>query len=561
MAHVITQNCCNDANCVAVCPADCIHPRPDEPGFATAEMLYIDAESCIDCGACIPACPVDAIFPDFDDQLPSGFNLLEELNARYYRAAPPATPAPMPKLTLKTSSVSAAAPELPQLRVAIVGSGPAAHYAAAELLDSGDAAVSVDMFERLPLPGGLIRYGVAPDHERTKGVQTAFVRMRRRPEFRMFLNVEVGRDITVEQLSQRYHAVIYAVGASSDRQLGIPGEDLPGSHSATDFVAWYNGHPDYTDRSFDLSGTRAVVVGNGNVALDVARVLAGDPDRLAGTDIADHALAALRTSNIREVVVVGRRGPADAAFTTPELIGLTLREDLDLVVAPEAIEAHRGAFPAGAPPLSEYKVEVLGGLADRARGRDRRIVLRFLSSPTEIAGEDRVTGIRLGHNRLVSEAEGRTRVEPAGTSELLDCGLVLRAIGYRGSPIADLPYDAERGIIPNDNGRVTDPISGLPVPGVYTTGWIKRGPSGGIGMNKQCAADTVGRLLADLAAGALPEPVQAPTDLAELLPDHVDIAGARAIEDHETAQGAQQMRPRVKVVEIDRMLELARKGI
>jgi len=548
MVHVITERCCNEASCVAVCPVDCIHPRPDEPEYLTAEMLYIDPQACIDCGACVAACPVDAIVADFEDGLPKTFDQFGELNARYYAegATPPASP-----LTTRGGKVATS------LRVAVVGSGPAAQYAASELLDAGD--VSVDMFERLPVPGGLLRYGVAPDHEGTKGVQATFARMRRRPNFRMFLNVEVGVDITAEQLAERYHAVIYAVGARSDRRLGIPGEDLEGSHSATDFVSWYNGHPDFADRSFDLSGERAVVVGNGNVALDVARILAAEPDTLAKTDIADHALEALRSSNIREIVVIGRRGPAEAAFTTPELIDLAAHDDFDVVVDVDSIAAFRALQAEDSLSLSDYKVNVLDQIAAKAAGRDRRVVLKFLASPEEIVGAERVEGVRLSRNELTGDGHS---IQPAasGDSEVLDARLVLRAVGYRSDAVEGVPFDAQRGVVPNEDGRVIDPDTGEVVTGAYVAGWIRRGPTGGIGVNKHSALETIDMLLSDHAAGRLRAPVVDAADLAQLLPGHIDAAGARAIEESETTAGAAQARPRVKIVDTRRMLELARPG-
>ncbi|MDT5027332.1 MAG: ferredoxin/flavodoxin---NADP+ reductase, partial [Micromonosporaceae bacterium] len=316
MTYVILQHCCNDAACVSACPVDCIHPRPDEPSYATTEMLYIDPEMCINCGSCQVACPVDAILPGAD--LGSDELAFSELNAAFYQnQSQPATYSlSVPNLrTGVTGTVQ-------ELRVAVVGSGPAGSYAAEELLARRDVSARVDMFERLMSPWGLVRFGVAPDHLATKNVVTGFERMTRDPRFRLWLNVEVGRDISPEQLSERYHAVIYAFGAMNPRMMGIPGEDLEGSHSGTEFVAWYNGHPDYADREFDLSVERAVVVGHGNVAVDIARLLLSTPARLFRSDIAPHALEKLSTSRIREVVVVGRRGPADAAFTNGELLGL-----------------------------------------------------------------------------------------------------------------------------------------------------------------------------------------------------------------------------------------------
>ncbi len=305
MAYVITQACCNDASCVDVCPVNCIHPTPDEPEFATTEMLYIDPQTCIDCGACVDECPVDAIFGE--NELSEAHSMYPEINAAYFEKHPIGPDWPELGSPRKLSA------ELGTLRVAIVGSGPSACYAAIEL--TSRPRVEVDMFDRLPTPYGLVRAGVAPDHPGTKGVSDVFRSALGKRSVQCHFNVEVGRHVSHEELLEHHHAVIYAVGAASDRRLGVPGEDLPGSHAATEFVAWYNGHPDYADHEFDLSGERAVIVGNGNVALDVARVLVTDPDELAKTDMAEHAVEALRHSNIREVVIVGRRGPAQAAYT------------------------------------------------------------------------------------------------------------------------------------------------------------------------------------------------------------------------------------------------------
>jgi ferredoxin--NADP+ reductase len=313
MPHVVTQSCCSDASCVFACPVNCIHPTPDEPDFLTAEMLHIDPTSCVDCGACVSACPVDAIVPKAkltDAQLP-----FLTINADFYKQERPPRP-----LLAPVSPAPTVTKERQPLRVAIVGSGPSAMYAADELLTQ--PGVHVDVYDRLPQPHGLARLGVAPDHEKTRQVSRLFDQIAAQPGFEFHLGVEVGKDITHEDLLVDHHAVIYAVGASKDRELAVPGADLPGRTSATDFVAWYNGHPDHSHRRYDLSHKRAVVIGNGNVALDVARILTIDPERLVGTNVPTHVLQALRESNIEEVVVVGRRGVAQSAFTVPEFAGL-----------------------------------------------------------------------------------------------------------------------------------------------------------------------------------------------------------------------------------------------
>jgi len=552
MTHIITRACCNDAACVPVCPVNCIHPTPDEPDYLTAEMLYIDPEGCVDCGACVDACPVGAIVADYD--LPDEMARFEEINARWF-AAPGRT-------DYEHEQVSPAKREWDvdggPLRVAVIGSGPAASYAAEEILSQRGLDARVDMFERLLTPGGLVRFGVAPDHQDTKGALDQFARTLRRPTLRLFLDVQVGRDLTLEQLQERYHAVIYATGAMSDRPLGIPGEDLPGSHSATEFVAWYNGHPDFAQRTFDLSGERAVVIGNGNVAFDVARVLASDPERLARTDIADHALEALRRSNIREVVVVGRRGPTEAAFTSPELIGLAQTPGLDVVVRPEELvldDATRARAGDQESSISLLKVGLLEELGTTTPSSERRVTLRFLASPAEITGGDWVDGVRLVRNRLV-EKDGRVVAEPTGDEEQLACGLVFRSVGYLGSPVDGLPFDEGRGVVTNEFGRVI--ADGEPVPGLYVSGWIKRGPSGVIGTNKRCARETVARLFEDYLGGRLRPPAEA-ADVTDLLPRLIDLSGWKAIDTQEKKLGREQKRPRVKLVEREGLLALAQK--
>ncbi|NEW28092.1 FAD-dependent oxidoreductase [Nocardia cyriacigeorgica] len=490
MPYVVTQSCCSDASCVYACPVNCIHPTPDEPDFLSAEMLYVDPQACVDCGACASACPVDAITSSkklTEEQKP-----FIEINAQFYRQSRPrpilAKPVPAPEIRT----------EREPLRVAIVGSGPSAMYAADELLTQPD--VTVTMFDRLPVPYGLARHGVAPDHGKTRQVSKLFDVMSAQPGFGSYLNVEVGKHISHEELLAYHHAVIYAVGASSDRKLGIPGEGLAGNVSATDFVAWYNGHPDHVNRGFDLSSTRAVIVGNGNVALDVARILTIDPESLVGTDISDIALDALRDSRIDEVVILGRRGPAESAFTVPEFVGL-LGSDVDIVIEGELPE-----ITDDLPYQVEQKLRLLHSVRNRPVGQRRRIVFRYLSSPTEILGPDQVSGIEVVRNELVTDAEGNVRAVATEQTERLDAGLVLTSVGYRGVPLPGLPFDERAGVIPNLDGRVLDQPGGSVLPGTYVTGWIKRGPTGFIGTNKSCAQQTVQQLADDFNAGRLRAP-------------------------------------------------------
>lgn len=528
MPHIVTQACCGDASCVYACPVNCIHPSPDEPDFGTAEMVYIDPLSCVDCGACVSACPVGAIVPESKvpaDQLP-----FVDINAMFFaggRSYPVQAPVPT------TVRIEAGRRTL---RVAIVGAGPAALYAADELLKQ--PGVEVNVFDRLPTPYGLVRAGVAPDHGHTKDVADLFARIESQPGFGYLLNVEVGRDISHAELLQHHHAVLYATGASRDRALDIPGEQLPGSATATDFVAWYNGHPDEADRSFDLAGERAVIVGNGNVALDVARILTGDPDALARTDIAAHALAALRDSQVREVVILGRRGVAQAAFTLPELIGLASRPDVDLVVDPDdlVLDPVTAALRASGrlDPGSERKLALMEEIAALPAGTAaRRIVFRFLTAPVEILGSDAVTGLRVVRNELTVDAAGAVRAVPTTRTELLEAPLVLRSIGYRGVAVPGVAFDESRGVIPNEGGRVGA--------GTYAVGWIKRGPTGFIGTNKTDARETVGALLADFNRGDLQQPTGSRTSLTELLVARcgtvVDRAGWRSIDAAERARG------------------------
>jgi ferredoxin--NADP+ reductase len=452
------------------------------------------------------------------------------------------------------------------LRVAIVGSGPAGFYAAGQLLTAKDLHAEVEMFDKLATPWGLVRAGVAPDHPNIKAVTRVYEKTAKREGFRFHGNVEVGKDVSHEELAAHHHAVIYATGSPTDRRLDIPGEDLPGSHAATDFVGWYNGHPDYRDLEFDLTPKRAVVIGAGNVALDVARMLALTTDELGKTDIADHALEALAGSGVEEIVVLGRRGPLQASYTNPELKELGEMAAADVIVDPEEARLDslsQEEFDSGEiDKTSRVNVEIVQEYASRAaHGHPRRIVLRFLVSPVEILGEDRVTGVRVVRNRLEKSSDGRLVARPTDETEDIECGIVLRSVGYRGEPFAGLPFDESRNTLNNEGGRITDPETGDPLPGVYTAGWIKRGPSGVIGTNKKCAQETVSALLEDLAAGKLPEPSADVDSLIEVLherhPDVVDYAGWELIDEHERGLGEPAGRPRVKLTRAEELLDVA----
>ncbi len=477
------------------------------------------------------ACPVGAIAPITRlaaEQLP-----FVAINADHY---PDRSEGKLPP----TSKLAPVLPA-PQVRrgahpltVAIVGSGPAALYAADELLTQ--KGVRVNVFEKLPTPYGLVRAGVAPDHQHTKGVTRLFDRISRQRGFTYYLNVTVGKHISHDELLKHHHAVLYAVGAPNDRRLAIDGMGLPGSGTATEMVAWINGHPDFVDLPVDLRTERVVLIGNGNVALDVARVLTSDPERLAATDISTSALAALRKSEVREVVIAARRGPAQSAFTLPELVGLTSTTDVVLSSADHQLVL--ADLATADDPVTAAKLKILSGLpVSDEPARTPRIRLAYRLTPSRIVGTDRVTGIDFQGDSIAA-------------------GLVLTSIGYRGKPIPGLPFDEDRAVVPNVDGRV--------VAGVYVAGWVKRGPTGFIGTNKSCAMQTVALLVDDFNAGKLSDPTGRPTALDKLIrarqPDVVDGAGWRAIDAAETSAGAKEGRPRAKFTAVPDMVAAAASG-
>lgn len=451
------------------------------------------------------------------------------------------------------------------LRVAIVGSGPSGFYAAEHLFAVPDLAVQIDMFDRLPTPFGLVRGGVAPDHQKIKSVTRVYDRIASNPEFRFYGNVEIGRDLSRSDLKAYYHAVIYAVGAKSDRRMGIPGEHLPGSHSATDFVGWYNGHPDFRHRRFDLSARRVAIVGNGNVAMDVARILGSRADDLHATDIAPHALEALAASRVEEIVMLGRRGPSQAAFTPKELRELGERNGLDVVIDPDQLVLDDGsrARIEGHPDRNrDANLDVMAQYAARPlRGEPRRVVLRFLVSPVALWGRGRVEGMRIVHNTLQHGPDGELRPRATARTEDIPVDLVFRAIGYHGTPLGGLPFDARSGTIPNDRGRIVDPMNDNDVlPRAYVVGWIKRGPQGIIGTNKPDAGETVQALLDDMHGGRLTVEVPARDVLERLIRERhgrfVSYDDWRTLDAIERARGEACGRPRVKFTSIEEMLEV-----
>ncbi|SNT32803.1 FAD-dependent oxidoreductase [Rhodococcoides kyotonense] len=554
MTFVILQQCCNDASCTDVCPVDCIHPTPDEPEFMNSDMLHIDPDTCIDCGACVDECPVDAIRADHELDITQDRYL--GMNADWFTLHSPGS-------TTYVEPRSWVGVDFTGRRVAIVGTGPAAFYAATEL--AGIRGLEIEMFDRLLTPYGLVRAGVAPDHPGTKAVTDLFRAVAGKKSVRVHLGVDIGSDLSHDDLLAHHDAVLYATGAAGDRTLGIAGENLHGSCSAREFVAWYNGHPDFAHRTFDLSSTRAVVIGNGNVALDVARVLLAPISELEKTDIADHALEALRASAIREVVVVGRRGPSHAAYTGPELLEVIGSPWIDVVVledeaVPDA--ATKAAMDSGtAESTTMLKVVLAQEIAaahssEEPGGDKKKLVLRFGLSPTEIVGENSVSAIRFARSTTTVHDDGTVTVDATDDEEVFDTTLVLRSVGYRGSAVESVPFDDAAGIIPNRDGRVVDD-RGSTVPGVYVTGWIKRGPTGVIGTNRKCAADTVAAILEDIAGGVLPQPPQGRAELDAMLarkcPDALDFSDWSRIDEAERSAGAQQGRPRIKYVDIDAM--------
>ena len=443
-----------------------------------------------------------------------------------------------------------------QVRVAIIGSGPAAFYTAEHLLKAGDGLVSVDMFERLPAPFGLVRYGVAPDHQKIKQVTRVFDRIAQHPGFRFFGNVEYGKHLQLNDLRRHYHQVCFATGAQTDRELGIPGEGLERSHPATEFVAWYNGHPDFRDCRFDLSAERAVIVGVGNVAVDVARILCRTPAELAQTDIADYALDALRSSRVREVIMLGRRGPAQAAFTNPEAKELGELEGADTLALPDEVtldQATRNTLGEELDRDLTRKLEILQGFAaQQPTGKARQLIIRFLVSPVALLddGSGGVGGIRLTRNRLEQDGD-YVRAIATSVQRDLPADLVFRSVGYRGVALPGIPFDHRRGIIPNERGRIVD-AQGTDIQGLYVSGWIKRGPTGVIGTNKPDGKETAEAMLADSSAGRTLGPERPGTAEALLRARQkvvVSYPDWQRMDTAETAAGAALGRPRVKLTD------------
>jgi ferredoxin--NADP+ reductase len=455
------------------------------------------------------------------------------------------------------------------LRVAIVGAGPTGFYAADQLFRQEGLVVEIDMFDRVPMPFGLVRSGVAPDHQKIKSVTAAFDKVASHPRFRFYGCVELGKHVTVDDLRAHYHQIFYATGAQTDRRMGIPGEDLRGSHPATEFVAWYNGHPDYQDHQFDLGVERAAVVGVGNVAIDVARILCRTPEELATTDISDQAFEALRMSSVKEVYLLGRRGPAQAAFTNPEIRELGDLAAADVVIDPREAELDplsRAALAKAPDRATTKKVEILQSFAGKPpAGKPRRLIIRFLVSPVELIGNaaGEVTAIKLVHNELFETPTGTLQPRATDRFETLPVGLVFRSVGYRGVALPGVPFNDKWGVILNERGRVLDPLTKQPVIGEYTGGWIKRGPSGVIGTNKPDAAETVACMLDDLARGAFLTPAAPGAAAADALvrsrqPHCLSYDDWRYLDRIEVERGHASGRPRVKLTRLDDILAALR---
>lgn len=454
------------------------------------------------------------------------------------------------------------------LRVAIVGAGPAGFYAAEALLKQPELVLTIDFFNRFPTPFGLVREGVAPDHQSIKSVTRIYDKIAADARVRYFGNVTFGVDLTHEDLRRLYDQIIYAVGAQTDRHMNIPGEDLIGSYPATAFVGWYNGHPDYRDHEFDLNHERVIVVGNGNVAMDVTRILMTNPDELAKTDMADYAIEALRASKVREVVMLGRRGPAQAAFTNAELKEFGELADVQVALDPADLDLDHDSIAALAEDkIAAKNVDLLQAYAARHDWAGAKTIrMRFLSSPVEIIGAaGHVAAVKIERNRLVSDGKGALRAQGTGVFETLDCGMVLRSVGYRGVPLKGVPFDEVSYKIMNVAGRVTHASSGETIHGEYVVGWAKRGPSGVIGTNKPDAVSTVAAMIADLPGlTGVADDQRDPGAIVALLqarkPNYVTYAGWKLLDAYELAQGTAQGRPRVKVTRVADMLAIIQGG-
>lgn len=562
MPHIIVSGCCNDASCVDVCPVDCIHPTPSEDGFEAAEMLFIDPDSCIDCGACVQACPVGAIRPDTEtsDIVRDFADLASDYFAGQRSASVSAAPLGTSLSHGPNAPGAPARRDRTSLKIAVVGAGAAGGYAARALASEG---ADVRIFDENLVPGGLVRFGVAPDHPKTKWISDVLPYGSTVSNIQLYLGVAVGRDITHEELLQHHHYVVYATGAKVDRPLAIPGHDLSRVYAAGDFVRWYNGDPAFHGREFDLTGETAVVIGNGNVALDVARILLSDTATLNQTDASDEAIAALGRSGIRRVEILGRRGLADAAYTVPELMRLMSWSDTvgigGCAADVQADRVLRGSLGLDLDTLENRKVALAEQLAESPRSPDGpEIRFRWLVSPLEISeAGDRLT-IALGRN-TIEVLDGRRVSRHESDLKPVEADLVITSLGSQAAPISGVPLDSSGGRISNRDGRVVDPETGAPVDRVYVTGWAKRGANGGLGVNRACAMQTVRHLLDDDQSRDRPEVLRDTAALEELLRQRVtpllDRADWHRLDRSERGAGDEVGRPRVKLTSRESILD------
>ena len=455
---------------------------------------------------------------------------------------------------------------LETIKVAIIGSGPAAFYAADHLQKKLGDRVFIDMFEKLPTPHGLVRNGVAPDHQKIKTVTRVYDKIASDPRFRFFGLVEFGKHVTLEDLRNRYHQIVFATGAQTDRKIGIPGEGLIGSHTATEFVAWYNSHPEHTGLDIDLSGEKVIIVGVGNVAVDVARILSLTRNEMEKTDIADYALEKLAESGIREIHVLGRRGPAQAAFTNPELRELENLEDADLLTLPDEAEPDPltlEELERKPDRTAQTKIELIKKASQRVSSKSKKIIIRFLVSPIEIIGgeDNKVKSVKVVKNRLYRSDDGSLRPKPTDETEEIPAGLVFRSVGYRGTPLPGVPFDDGSGVIPNEKGRVLDKTGGNPLPGLYATGWIKRGPTGVIGTNKTDSGETVSCMVEDIEREKVLSPeFTSPESIEELLEEkHISYNEWLRVDSFEKKEGEKRGKPRVKITRVEEILRVLEK--
>jgi ferredoxin/flavodoxin---NADP+ reductase len=490
VTHVIRSHCFADTRCVAACPVDSIHPAPGEPGFGQTGMLYIDPSTCIDCGACADVCPVDAISADHD--LPVAELPFLDLGREFAARQPQLVGPPKRRTQIEVPVVTTSFLTRSHVRIAVVGSGASGLYTAEYLLADKRANVELHLIERLDRIGGLARYGVAPDHGATRGVVRHFESILKDPRIVLRLGTEVGQNgVRHEELCREYDAVVYAVGASQDRELTIPGSGLPGLWGAAHVARWYNGHPSTATESVELCDAHAVVIGNGNVGLDVARMLLSSPETVSSLEVPPEVGTSLSKSKIRHVTVVGRSGPERASFSYKELLGLTSHGDFSVQVDQNELPQEESGKKYDFEVQKKLNLLRRHSLVADDPGRARRLELRFGWSPRRLVGATRVEGIFFE----------RTSNDHAPRTLELGASLVVSAIGMTGTMLEGVPFDRKTGRLPVRKGRVIDPESATPVPKTYATGWIASGASGTIGRNRKGAYEVAESLIEDIAAG------------------------------------------------------------